>query len=591
MKKIITMVLILSLLVTSLTGCYVIDTIFVGVSIFDAISSAIENYKAEKMYATYGQAGTYNDALTYRFTDEDKMRGEQLYSKLSEMISVPTSDYSEFDAAYIEYEEYIEYIASQYSIANLLYVKDTFDEKASENLNSVAEYYNTVVSKYNSIIVDIYESSYSEHFIAKFYRELSDAEIADMIRISKGMANPEYVSFSNRNLEIESEMAELWLIAENDDYLILYEEYVSNNNSMARLLGYDNYMEFAYKEIYARDYNYNDITVVENFVKRNISDYYSVMSEKFDNLYLNAGFKFSGEFTDLMNDSLFAKTELRDMYAEYCADAAISGVSFAEAFDGLMSDGNLFFGDYTGAFTDSVKYNGEHIPFIYLGNEYNNSTTVAHEFGHFVNELRNGDKYKQSYDILEMHSQGNELLYLSFLEDKLPPEVYELYEAYVLCSILECVVTPLAVNCFERAVYTGEYTGTHSGIIMEDGVIDHTEYEKLYKGILIDLGIFEDQFVGGNVDYWKYVVATSPCYYISYSLSALTALELYYVADTNGLSAAFEKYDKLFTYNDVNTEMPTVQVLDYAGLSSFFTEDLYKDLKGYFKNKATSYTD
>ena len=37
-----------------------------------------------------------------------------------------------------------------------------------------------------------------------------------------------------------------------------------------------------------------------------------------------------------------------------------------------------------------------------------------HEFGHYMNEIYNEDKYSQSFDLLETHSQGQEMLFMSY---------------------------------------------------------------------------------------------------------------------------------------------------------------------------------
>ena len=69
---------------------------------------------------------------------------------------------------------------------------------------------------------------------------------------------------------------------------------------------------------------------------------------------------------------------------------------------------------------------------------------------------------------------------------------------------------------------------------------------------------------------------TSPCYYVSYSVSALSVLQIYANAKNTSFDEAKESYLKLFTYTDVNPEMTTEEVLEYAGLYSFTDEDLYR---------------
>jgi hypothetical protein len=78
---------------------------------------------------------------------------------------------------------------------------------------------------------------------------------------------------------------------------------------------------------------------------------------------------------------------------------------------------------------------------------------------------------------------------------------------------------------------------------------------------------------------------TSPCYYVSYSVSAISVLQLYEVAKTESFDVAKEQYLKLFTYVDENPEMGMNDLLGYAGMLSFKDEQLYVSLNEYFLKK------
>ena len=74
---------------------------------------------------------------------------------------------------------------------------------------------------------------------------------------------------------------------------------------------------------------------------------------------------------------------------------------------------------------------------------------------------------------------------------------------------------------------------------------------------------------------------TSPCYYISYSVSALSVLQLYEMAGTQGFDAACDAYLKLFTYVDEDPNMSLEEIMAYAGMLSFEDEQLYVNLRKY----------
>ena len=134
------------------------------------------------------------------------------------------------------------------------------------------------------------------------------------------------------------------------------------------------------------------------------------------------------------------------------------------------------------------------------------------------------------------------------------------------------------VDCFEQAVYLDYYDGPGSEEIMADNTITADEYDDLYAGLSEYLGIEEAYRAD---DYWRNVVIGSPCYYISYSISAINALQLYVKANDEGMEAAKESYLKLFTYSDVDGEMNLNEVLDYAGLLSYTEEATYRKIYAY----------
>ena len=159
-----------------------------------------------------------------------------------------------------------------------------------------------------------------------------------------------------------------------------------------------------------------------------------------------------------------------------------------------------------------------------------------HEFGHYMNEIYNDNAFSQSYDLLEMHSQGNEMIYLAYLKNVLNQTALRQTETYTMLNMLNTIVIALAVDTFEQAVYTDYYDGAYSAEIMADNTITCDEYDLLFKSVIEDFG------ATGYLteEYWRYVVIHAPCYYVSYSVSAISVLQLYEVAKTEGFDTAKE---------------------------------------------------
>ena len=180
-----------------------------------------------------------------------------------------------------------------------------------------------------------------------------------------------------------------------------------------------------------------------------------------------------------------------------------------------------------------------------------------------------------------MHSQGNELLYLCYLEQNAnyPKVANTLIRTYSLVNMFYSTVAGFTVDSFEQAIYLDQYEGTNADVIMADGTISADEFDLLYQGICTDYGVENDALTG----YWEYgMTITSPCYYVSYSVSAISVLQLYEVAQTDGFDVAKEQYLKLFTYVDQDPGMGLQDILEYAGMLSFKDEQLYVNLSTYF---------
>jgi hypothetical protein len=357
---------------------------------------------------------------------------------------------------------------------------------------------------------------------------------------------------------------------------------------MAQLMGYDNYLEYAYENVYGRGYTYEDVSEFSDHVKTYISPVFAKVYNKWSTL---AGYteedilaynqQVSHPFFQTLNGNTMVNDYI-DLF-EFTTNPD-KKISFSDEFNKLMGDGNMFRGDYEGAFVTSI-YSAK-LPVAYFGKGYDSAFTIVHEFGHYMNEVYGADvfndseeDYSQSYDLLEMHSQGNELLYLCYLKENadLSEIAHTMVETYSLVNMFYVVMAGMTIDTFEQAIYLNAYEGTHADVIMADGKITYDEYDLLYNGICVDYGV--ENVIDG---YWRGgMTVKSPCYYVSYSVSAISVLQLYEMAHAKGFDAAKDAYLKLFTYVDENPGMTMEEVLTYAGMLSFKNEELYIKLQNY----------
>ncbi|MBQ7344244.1 MAG: hypothetical protein IJW53_05740 [Clostridia bacterium] len=495
-------------------------------------------------YAVFPESdGKYKNVIVYNFTDEDIARFESIYAELEAIITsaeaydatlhayaMDTDLYEQYLAMKSKHDELydvISYVDTQYEIARVEFYASINDIQGvavkAERFNYISEIRNELISRFYSFSQPIYDSMYREFY----YYGMTEQEIKAFLFDSNGILDTEHKALMDRNIEICNAFNALTSPGNDPKVLELYEEFVSNNNKIANLMGYKNYLDYAYENMYSREYSYSDITEMAGFARIYLSDAYC----DFYDFYIEFSQSTSLTNTDVdayytqITDSFFTSYESNKLVNDYIDLMDFTSnpkkqITFSDEFNNLVGGGNLFRGGYKGAYVTYLKE--LEIPIAYFGDGRDTPFTVVHEFGHYMNKIYNADydNLKQSIDLLDIQSQGNEMLYLSFLRDLLSEKGFVLCENYKLLNMLDTIMSSLAVSTFEQAVYTGTYSGIYSDEIMSDGRISRDEYDLLYTSILEDFGIAEYQIA----EYWRYATINAPCYYASYAVSALSAL-------------------------------------------------------------------
>ena len=176
-----------------------------------------------------------------------------------------------------------------------------------------------------------------------------------------------------------------------------------------------------------------------------------------------------------------------------------------------------------------------------------------------------GDMYETPLDLAETQSQGNEWLYLAYLEEELTEGVYNAYVHYKVYEVIASTLVQLAVDAFEKAVYAQEDI---ESMTQEDFVALMDRAAQPYGGI-----DFFNEYVTDLQSYWKMVVVESPVYYISYAVSSMTAMNLFPIAREDAEEAR-EIYCGLVELEDYDDGFLTI--ISDAGLPGPFQEDVYE---------------
>ena len=174
-------------------------------------------------------------------------------------------------------------------------------------------------------------------------------------------------------------------------------------------------------------------------------------------------------------------------------------------------------------------------------------------------------------DLAETQSQGNEMLFLSFIKPDMSTNIYNTLINYRMYSDLAQILICILVDEFEEKVYTHEnianLTSDDLDAIMED-VCEN------YGGLS-----FVASYATNIQSYWRNVVIEQPVYYISYAVSALAAMDLFTIAQAN-YNDAVEIYRAL--NEEVDLEKGFLGNINAAGIPGPFVENVYKSLYDMF---------
>ncbi len=480
-----------------------------------------------------------------------------------------------FEADFKEYERAVSNLSLHYQYAAIAYHVDSKNAEAVQLYNDAYQYYNVAKNNYNGIYVKAYDSAFREYF----YHGWTEEKIQNTLRQYGGYNDGTLTDLQNENVELTVRFQSIDP-ATNDDVLTIYDEFSKNNNQIALLLGYENYMEYAYEKVYAREYAYTDFDGFYDYVRRYLSPAYVRLNTRLTEAFASPDYTEAEkqEYNAVMGGSFFKdfipNQTVNDFMQTLSVSKGETTYRYGERLENLFEQGDYYLGTYKGAYTWYLSKEGK--PIVYFGETYQNPFTFTHEFGHYMNSVYNGGKIR-AYDTLETHSQGLEMLYLAYLKEEITPSVYELVKAKNMWDGLTTIFYSTSVNRFEQAIYTGTYSGVNDEAIMADGKITYDEYDYLYKSILQELGV--DGILRDN--YWRFVTVKNPCYYISYAVSMACSLQFFVKAEAEGLAAASEAYLKTITYANDHAGWNYKQVLKGANLYTYDEEALFLSIAEY----------
>ena len=337
----------------------------------------------------------------------------------------------------------------------------------------------------------------------------------------------------------------------------LYVELVKIRRLIADELGYSSYAQLAYETL-GYDYSESDMTALLSDIGKYVAPVaYELEYSVFYNYFM------TNVQPTLSRELLINK--LYEVYGELGGDYkdAYSYMLQHKLYDVSASSDNRF----NGAFTAYIENNASPYLFMTTSGFIRDYTTLAHEFGHFLDGYVNYGA-DESLVTSEISSQALELLTLLALKGEIHDVNYEYLEYYTLYTYLTGVLLNQSFcAAFEHMVYELEYdqiTEAKLNKIMEKA------FNEVYGDEVTISGDFTSVLMTHTMLY--------PFYVESYVASGIVSLDIFFKESyrTGNAGDGYALYNALIHRGD--TELTLAERLEAAGLDTPFSDEKIKNI-------------
>lgn len=450
--------------------------------------------------------------------------------------------------AYIKIEEELEKLETCYAIAEITYYQDV---RSGENQARTEALLEEVV-----------------HMEDKAYSAIGKACASPYLETMKTIMDPltaesfaEYEEITGREKEIaleENRMIQAYeqALGKEDNQALgeIFLELVRLRNEEAVLNGYDHYADYAYTELYVRDYTIEEAKELFREIKEQavpvIDDMYAVLEDNDYYAIYERKEEHSGE-------------EVFDAVRPYLDEIA---PELGASMDHMMECGLYDMDEAPGktdiGFTIDLDYFDDAYILVSPYGDYYDYGMAVHEFGHYHEMYRNTESIlerQNNLDVDEICSQGLEMLYYDYYKELFGEEgdAVAFLQVYAMA---EGIADAARISEFEIAAY-------------ENPDLTLEELDELYRDLSEKYGFYGDaQDLRANI--WTEIphIYSSPCYYISYLTSAFSSLDLLMKAE-NDWDGAVKTYLEII---EQPSYIPYCTVAAHAGLRDIFEDGVPK---------------
>lgn len=453
------------------------------------------------------------------------------------------------------------YIRNQSILAYLAYCQDRTDPIALANYKEAEE----IVTSARSLSMGMMKKLSEESPIKdQIFEGLSEEDMkllqADHAKLAQyQLANGELT----RQFHDLDEESETW----SKDVANLYVQLVANNQAMAELYDAEEYYTFISENGYYRKHTPETRNEFRDYVAKYV---YPMIQDVYTQ----------------MQTAQCALTETQmETYAKLLKDATCLK-DYRASYEGplrhkmdTMFEGNCAIfatseNALKGAFVQYLPE--EEHPVAYFGPGYQDNLTLVHENGHFASMFY-FDNSSLPFELAETHSQGNEWMYVSYLNtlDTIDDVVMDAFTLSRAFSGMVTILYSTMVDEFEEIVYTSE-----TPVKAEEFAGIMQTVTAKYEGCA---ELFTKFGLRDPFEYIQYVTVSSPCYYLSYATSEIASMSLYAIANEKGYKEAQAVYTTL--QEGIDPTLDFLPAIERAGLLSPLVESTYQSLENVFLGK------
>ncbi len=459
----------------------------------------------------------------------------------------------DFSDVNFDLTDHLYYVYTLQNLIDLQYSADPTDAYAAEELAYTQELYYTLNDEYWAALHEVAVSAHADAMKGD-YADWQIQSFADWERAG----DEELTGFNKENALVKEYYTHVAEKAPGyqDAAADVFAELVALRRPSAAANGYASYADYCYEYDYNRDYTPADAQALWQSAKT----YFAPLIQNYaQSVYDRAAGAWSTPDIDCSPEAILSAMgrTLPKMSSEL--SAAFTYMTDNGLCDIAPSDAKANTG-----FTLTLNYWNE--PFIFncpRGNYYD-YTDMFHEFGHYANAF-----YTQSdlvfgaadNDLAELQSQGMEMMFTPFFDDIFGEKYGQAVKNNALLNLVYSVVDGAMYDEFQRRCYDEEgLTGARAC--------------QIYREVYADYGY--EPYDGCEYE-WISVVHNfeNPFYYISYAVSALSALELYDELQTDWASGA----DRYLTVAAMDCEQYYFsEALTQAGLADVFDPGAGEDI-------------